>query len=197
MNPEDFQIEDLFFSSHLYNVSWTEIFKEAAPMLPLDRKDFIISVAGSSTISPVIILSSLIIDNKIDKSRSDTTFRQEVKTFAEEILTQYVELNDDANSNIGTLSLLKVFDGDYAKLQRFLSVYTSLKKEIDAKDGGHDAYNGESIKHKSKRGKQQWQQPEESLILPYPMGECWNIGIYLFAINHRGIDLFNSVVSFI
>ena len=171
----------MFFGSHLYNVSWASVFKEAAPMLPSERRKFILVVAGTSTINPMLILTSLIIDNKIGTSRSDTVFRQDVKSFAEEILNQYMESSQipNANANNGPFILLKVLGSDYAKMQRFLLVYDGLKKEVDKMQGGNAPDNQDSNQRLSHRAKERWQEPTEMMILPFPLGECWNIGMYV------------------
>ena len=177
MNPESFKSEDLFFGSHLYNVSWTAVFKEVTPQLPSARGDFILMVAGTSTVSPLIILTSLIVDNKMNVAIDDV-FHQKVKTFAEEILTQYMESSQlgNANANDGPFILLKVLESDYAKREIFLEVYTSLKKQIEKNLNGYDPDHPNVNKNKSQRTKRKWKQPDEEMILPYPMGECWNIG---------------------
>ena len=140
MNADDFVGDDLFFGAHLYNVSWTAVFKEVTPKLSPARGKFILMVAGTSTVSPLIILTSLIIDNTIDVA-SDATFHQKVKTFAEEILGQYMEPPQlsDPNANNGPYILLKVLDTDYAKRERFLEVYDGLKKEVDKKLEAYDS----------------------------------------------------------
>ena len=154
------------------------IFKEAVPLLPSGRRDFILMVAGTSTINPLIILSWLIIEKKIDDGGSDTAFRKEVKAFAEDMLTQYMESTDmsHSNSNIGSFTLLKVLGDEYARLQRFLAVYNLVSQVIDEEQDTFDTNRLHSTKKGSQKTNQKEQEPEETLIMPYPPGECWNIG---------------------
>ena len=178
MNPERFKNEDLFFGAHLYNVSWTIVFKEVAPLLASERRDFILTVASTSTINPVIILSWRIIENKIDDEGSDAQFRQDVKEFAEEMLTQYMEKSGLSNSdtNNGALTLLKVLGDDYDRLNRFLAVYAYIMQQNVGEQNGYDLDRSLAFNERRQKTKQQEQEPEETLILPYPVGECWNIG---------------------
>ena len=178
MSPERFKDEDLFFGTHLYNVSWTILFKEIAPLLAPERRDFILIVAGTSTINPVIILSWLIIDKKIDNEGSDTEFRQDVKAFAEQLLTEYMESADmsDSNTNNGAFALLKVLGEDYARLQKFLAVYGYITQQNVEAQNSYELDRSRAFNPMGQKTKQQEQEPEEILILPYPVGECWNIG---------------------
>ena len=178
MNPENFKSDDLFFGAHLYNLNWTMVFKEVAPLLASERRDFILMVAGTSTINPVIILSWLIITNRIDKEGSDDEFRQEVKAFAEELLTQHMESMDMSlfNADNGASTILKVLGEDYARFQRFLGVYSHVAQEIEIEQGTWNGVDQQYFKKRPQKTKQEEQDPEEQLILPYPVGECWNIG---------------------
>ena len=174
---ENFKDDDLFFGSHLYTVRWTAVFKKAAPKLASERRDFILMVAGTSTINPVIILSWLMIENKIDNEGSDTDFRQEVKAFAEDLLNQYMDATDmsHSNSDNAALPLLKVLGEDYDKLQRFFVVYAYTKKEIDDDQRNLNADSLQYFRQRLQTTKQQDQALEEILIMPYPVDECWNI----------------------
>ena len=178
MNPERFTNEDLFFGAHLYNVSWTIVFKEVAPLLASERRDFILTVASTSTINPVIILSWRIIENKIDDEGSDAQFRQDVKEFAEEMLTQYMDSSGLSNSdtNNGALTLLKILGEDYDRLNRFLAVYAYIMQQNVGEQNDYDLDRSLAFNERRQKTKQQEQEPEETLILPYPVGECWNIG---------------------
>ena len=178
MGPESLKNEDLFFGAHLYNVSWTIVFKEVAPLLASERRDFILTVASTSTINPVIILSWRIIENKIDDEGSDAQFRQDVKEFAEEMLTQYMDSSGLSNSdtNNAALTLLKVLGDDYDRLNRFLAVYAYIMQQNVGEQHGYDLDRSLAFNERRQKTKQQEQEPEETLILPYPVGECWNIG---------------------
>ena len=178
MSPERFKNEDLFFGAHLYNVSWTIVFKEVAPLLASERRDFILTIAATSTINPVTILSWLTIGNKIDNEGSDEKFRQDVKVFAEELLTQYMDSSGMGNSdtNNGALTLLKVLGDDYDRLDRFLAVYSYIMQQNVGKQNGYDLDRSLAFNERHQKTKQQEQELEETLMLPYPVGECWNIG---------------------
>ena len=178
MRPERFKNEDLFFGAHLYNVSWTIVFKEVAPLLASERRDFILTIAATSTINPVTILSWLTIGNKIDNEGSDEKFRQDVKVFAEELLTQYMDSSGMGNSdtNNGALTLLKVLGDDYDRLDRFLAVYSYIMQQNVGKQNGYDLDRSLAFNERHQKTKQQEQELEETLMLPYPVGECWNIG---------------------
>ena len=178
MSPDRFKNEDLFFGAHLYNISWTIVFKEVAPLLASGRRDFILTVAATSTINPVVILSWLIIENKIDNEGSDAQFRQDVKVFAEEMLTQYMDSSGMSNSdtNNGALTLLKVLGDDYDRLNTFLAVYAYIMQQNVGEQNGYDLDRSLAFNERRQKTKQQEQEPEETLILPYPVGECWNIG---------------------
>ena len=178
MSPERFKDEDLFFGTHLYNVSWTILFKEIAPLLTPERRDFILIVAGTSTINPVIILSWLIIDKKIDNEGSDTEFHQDVKAFAEQLLTEYMESADTSNSdtNDGAFALLKVLGEDYARLRTFLAVYGYITEQNVKEQNSYKLDRSWAFNRMSQKTKQQDEESEEALILPYTVGECWNIG---------------------
>ena len=178
MGLENFQDDDLFFGSHLYTVRWIDVFKKAAPKLASERRDFILMVAGTSTINPVIILSWLMIENKIDNEGSDNDFRQEVKAFAEDLLNQYMDATDmsHANGDNAALPLLKVLGEDYDKLQSFFVVYAYTKKEIDEDQRNLNADSLQYFRQRPQSTKQQDQELDEILIMPYPVDECWNIG---------------------
>ena len=118
--------------------SWNTLFTEAAPMLSFEGRDFILMIAGTSAINPVIILTSLILDNKIDGHQTDASFHEDVTAFAKNVLNQYMDFTDNSqyDTNIGLKTLLEVLEHDYDKLKRFLFVYNYLKEQIVKKHGG-------------------------------------------------------------
>ena len=191
MSARIFLNEDLFFGSHLYNVSWTLIFKEATPLLTAGRRHFVLMVAGGSTINPLVILSWLIINNNIGSDGSDVVFRKEVSDFAQTMLTQYIDSVDMEQSETSgkippkNADILKVIGEDNAKVQRFVDVFHSVSKlvlktlatkEIDLEQTRFNPDHLHSFKKRPQKTRRRENEPQETLILPYLEGECWNIG---------------------
>ena len=168
---------DFFFGSSLYNVRWNEFIQEIAPELAENHADILLSVAGSSSISPTIFLSLIMTDGRYRDSNTDEIFRRKMKRLAGRLSYSYYESTDRhrPQQNQVTYSLWKVLGKDEEKLNDLIRLYHLLSEKINGNDeytrSVWEAYSTIEYEYAVRDI-----ESDGTLVFPFPEEECWQIG---------------------
>ena len=90
--PPSIDDDDFFFGGNLLNEDWSEFFNVMEPGITNMRMAFILNLAESSSINPLILLSSIMIETKDSTGETDgveTTFDSDLTVFIQALINEY------------------------------------------------------------------------------------------------------------
>ena len=166
----------LRYSSKLHDVDWAHIIDQIRPPLNHYRKSMIFHSAGRFSISPLLLLSKVMQDEKHSSHvlKTDEEFRSSIKSFAND-LSRHDQEFDSVNTKIETssleYSLRKTFNNDEGIINDFMAICDTIShkydifEKIDTKrtTDQHDLFKRND-------------DDEIELALPYSSKECWDLG---------------------
>ena len=163
----------LRYASKLHDVNWAYIVDQILPSLNHYRKSIIFHTSGQFSISPLLLLSKVIQDEK-HGMKTDEEFRSSVKTFANDLSwhdQEFDSMNAKIESSSLEYSLRKLFDNDDGLINDYLAICDTISHKFDI---------FEKIGKKSPMVQHELFERDEDneieLALPYSSKECWELG---------------------
>ena len=80
------------FTRNLHVFDWGNIAKSRLPLLNQDRVDYLMSIAGSYSINPLILITSVMIDIDLMKAPTNRKFNRGFRQIAEEITRTHLQV---------------------------------------------------------------------------------------------------------
>ena len=164
----------LRYSSKLHDVDWAYIVDQIRPPLNHYRKSMIFHSAGRFSISPLLLLSKVMQDEKHSSHglKTDEEFRSSLKSFAND-LSRYDQEFDFVNTKIETssleYSLRKILNNDEGLINDFMAICDTISHRYDISEkigthmDQHDLFKRND-------------DDDIELALPYSSKECWDLG---------------------
>ena len=176
--------DHFFFGYDLDNIDWANFFNEKYPGLSYLKREFILNVAQSASINPIVLLTSIILqneDNSVEIKESDYEFHSRLSALATGLKNEYYK-NKDPNVPAATYAVWMSVDRDSDKLKEFLEVFALLDKRLETPghssselSGKADDYDDDDYDLNDYDDDKVFDDTEE-LALPFPHHECWDIG---------------------
>ena len=164
----------LRYSSKLHKVNWNDIVDQIRPPLNHYRKSMIFHSAGRFSISPLLLLSKVMQDEKHSSHglKTDEEFRSSLKSFAND-LSRHDQEFDAVNTKIETssleYSLRKIFNNDEGLINDFMAICETISHKYDISEKiGTNMDQHDMFKRND--------DDEIELALPYSSKECWDLG---------------------
>ena len=153
-------------------IDWANFFNEKSPGLSYSKREFILNLAQSAGINPIVILSSLILHNEVNSvetKESEDEFHSRLANFTTGLKNEYYK-NKDPNITDATYAVWMSVDKDNDKLKEFLDVFALLSERLQETPGHSSSETSRNAHNNHKRN------PTEELSFPFPQHECWDIG---------------------
>ena len=116
------------FTRNLHGLDWGNIAKLRIPMLNQDRVDYLMSIAGSYSINPLILITILMMDSDLMKAPTNKKFHRRFRQIAEEITRTHLQVGKNPEYETLEGLLRQVYRGDEHKFQKFLHpAHSSLR----------------------------------------------------------------------
>ena len=176
--PSSINDTDLFFGSLLLEVDWEEYFDSNFPGMPYWRKTYVRRISEESSINPLVLLSSIMVEEKNrtgDINNPETQLDSNIKEFAKSVIEEYYNHNgsNTFGYNNATFAVWKTYGEDKAKLAEFLVIYDMLKSKVKSTldsmrsilEPIWSTENSEATRRSI----------EEGLVWPFPPEECWDL----------------------
>ena len=164
--------DHFFFGVDLDKIDWANFFNEKYPGLSYSKREFILNVAQSASINPIVLLTSIILqneDNSVEIKESDYQFHSRLSALATGLKNEYYK-NKDPNITDATYAVWMSVDKDNDKLKEFLDVFALLSERLQETSGHSSSETSRKVHNNHKRN------PTEELSFPFPQHECWDIG---------------------
>ena len=151
------------------------MFRQTAPFLTYVERNILLDIAGSDGISPVLLLTSAIMEIKANNLNE---FREKLDDMSGRMTQAYFNSTKLSNGteNIGTNALRIFVGGDQLKLAQFLSIFSKVKAEIEKDMSQENQSILRSVKTPSEKRDEPEKLEKTRLRWPYPPDECWQIG---------------------
>ena len=163
----------LRYVSKLHDVNWAYIVDQILPSLNHYRKSIIFHASGQFSISPLLLLSKVIQDEKHGMT-TDEEFRLSVKSFGNNLSwhdQEFDSVNTKIESSSLEYSLRKLFNNDEGLMSDYLKICDTISHKFDI---------FESIGKTSPMDQHGLFKRDEDieieLALPYSSKECWELG---------------------
>ena len=177
--PPSIDDDDFFFGGNLLNEDWNEFFNVMAPGITNMRKAFILNLAESSSINPLILLSSIMIETKDSTGETDgveTTFDSDLTVFIQALINEYYKKSESNTLNCtdATFAIWKTLGEDEGQLRQLLTTYAMLKSNL--KQPSPSSRSFRQLAARDDTSEPTVSATDEELIWPFPADECWDIG---------------------
>ena len=169
-----------FFGDDLAKIDWANFFNEKSPGLSFSRREFILNLAQSAGINPIVLLSSIILqneDNSVETKESENGFQSRLVNFTTGLKNEYYK-NKDPNIPDATYSVWMSVDKQNDKLKEFLEVFELLNEKLQETTGHSSSeLSGKADDYDLNDYDDDYDFDDtEELGLPFPYHECWDIG---------------------
>ena len=155
------------FNRPLHGVEWKMVIRSNLPFLNKARSDYILSLAGAYSLNPLILVTTVMVDEELSKPLIDTDdddFRHRIRLFADTIARSHLE---NFKSD-GVLTSIRVaFGGDHEKLEKFVELYNKLHNE----NGLSSAKEKETNVWLTERD----EDLNNTMQWPWPPNQCWEV----------------------
>ena len=177
--PPSIDDEDFFFGGNLLNEDWNEFFNVMAPGITNIRKAFILNLAESSSINPLILLSSIMIETKNSTGETggvETTFDSELTVFIQALINEYYKKSESHihNCTDATFAIWKTLGEDGGQLRQLLTTYAMLKSNLKQPSASTRSFRQLVARYDT--SEPTTSATDEELMWPFPEDECWDIG---------------------
>ena len=182
--------DDFFFGGNLLNVDWNEFFDVMAPSITNFRRAFILNIAEWSSMNPLILLASIMVETKDSTGETDgveITFNSNSTAFIEALMNEYYKNNGSniLNCTDATFAIWRTLGEDEGQLREFLTTYATLKSNLMQPSASERsvqqllARNDTSESPIENTSESPIENTDEELMWPFPTEECWDIGLLL------------------
>ena len=172
--------DQFFFGDDLAKIDWANFFNEKSPGLSYSRREFILNLAQSAGINPIVLLSSIILqneDNSVETKESENEFQSRLVNFTTGLKNEYYK-NKDPNITDATYAVWMSVDKQNDKLKEFLEVFELLNEKLQETTGHSSSeLSGKADDYDLNDYEDDYDFDDtEELGLPFPHHECWDIG---------------------
>ena len=177
----DTALSDILDESHfrytrvLHGIDWKRITKSSVPFCNDDRIDYLLSVAGAVSLNPLILISSIIVDDVLSQypeDIGDKTFFQQLNQLAKNLVRAHLEYSPHPKYNPAIASIWKTFQHNQEKVEKFARVYQELYDKNGISFDVPIEHHTRDVGTLDLNHTMQW---------PWPHGECWE-----FSATHGG-----------
>ena len=155
------------FTRHLHVLDWRNIAKSRLPLLNQERVDYLMSIAGSYSINPLILITILMMDSDLMKAPTNKKFNRRFRQIAEEITRTHLQVGKNPEYETLEGLLRQVYRGDEHKFQELLHIYPQLHVELHLPLISETESLNLIDRDEDLRPSLQW---------PWQEGHCWEIG---------------------
>ena len=172
--------DDFFFGGNLLSADWNEFFSVMAPGLTNLRRAFILNLAEWSSINPLILLASIMVETKDSTGETDgveITFNSNSTAFIEALMNEYYKNNGSniLNCTNATFAIWKTLGEDEGQLREFLTTYATLKSNLMQPSASERSF--QQLLARKDTSESPIENTDEELMWPFPTDECWDIGL--------------------
>ena len=163
------------FSKSLRGIDWKKIAKSSLPLLNDERIDYVLSLAGAVSVNPLILITSIIVDDILSQSPitlGEKHFQQELSQLAESMVRSYLEHSEQTEYGPSFEAIWKTFQQNNDKVEKFAKVYMDLYTTSRLNFNAPSQYDTRDVGQLDLNNTMLW---------PYPYGECWE-----FSATHGG-----------
>ena len=172
-----------FFGDDLAKIDWANFFNEKSPGLSYSKREFILNLAQSAGINPIVLLSSLLLhneDNSVETKESEDEFHSRLANFTTGLKNEYYK-NKDPKIPDATYAVWMSVDKDNDKLKEFLEVFALLDKRLETPGNSSSELSGKADDYDDDYDLKDYDEDSvfddtEELAFPFPHHECWDIG---------------------
>ena len=155
------------FHGDLHAINWRAIAKSITPMLNKDRIDYLLSLAGAYSLSPLILITSIQVHDDIRKASTDREFENRLWKVTEKLARAHLEHSEHEYHNKSTISVRQALQEDESKSKQFLDVYSKLHSEFDVPLSTKLHTWSKDERAVDLNNSMQW---------PWEAGHCWELG---------------------
>ena len=158
-----------WFSRSWHGNHWRKIIKTSLPFLNGARIDYILSLAGSVSLNPLVLMTTIIVDDELHQSSTDMEngkFFQDLTRLAQNLVRSNLEDPIHLEYNSALSSIWQTFQHSDDKLEEFSRVYNDFYTKNQLHFDGTSKYQSRDVSKLDLNSTMQW---------PWPQGECWEL----------------------
>ena len=155
------------FTRHLHQIDWRAVARANTPFLNKDRVDFLLSLAGAYSMSPLILITMVQVDNNLKEASTDREFNHAIREVADTLTRSHMEHDTRSTHKTTTALIRQIFQDDGYKFQNFVDVLSKIHMDYNVPLANKNDVLTMVERDVDLNNTMQW---------PWALGECWEIG---------------------
>ena len=153
------------FDQNLHSVHWRGVLKSNTPFLNKDRVDYLLSIAGAFSLNPLLLISSVHVDENLKEASTDREYENGIRKTADSLARLHLEHGQQYDSPARSVS--NAFLDDGYKLKMFMDIYTKLHIKYSVPLANKTDNLMRNERDVDLNNTMQW---------PWELGSCWEVG---------------------